>query len=89
MRSDFAKTLFYRINVLTIYLPPLRQRAGDLPLLVEYFTGPEWHLDPDVIPTLNATVGQATSGNFKTPWIVQRFLQMMIVFASRICRRKS
>jgi transcriptional regulator of acetoin/glycerol metabolism len=44
--------LFYRVNVLTIHLPPLRQRTGDLKLLIEHFTGPEWHLDPDVVPTL-------------------------------------
>lgn len=33
MREDF----FYRIHILPIYLPPLRKRKEDLPLLVDYF----------------------------------------------------
>ncbi len=58
----FREDLYYRINVLAITIPPLRQRAGDIRLLAEKFSGDEWIIGDDVMEKI---VGYSWPGNVR------------------------
>jgi DNA-binding NtrC family response regulator len=50
--SRFREDLYYRINVMSLQLPPLREREGDIPLLVSHLLGPGRDIEPAALEAM-------------------------------------
>lgn len=82
--GSFREDLYYRINVVKLRLPPLRERKGDIPLLIEFFITKFNHLNakdiqgltPEVLPLL---MSHDFPGNI-------RELENMIEYATVVCK---
>lgn len=58
----FREDLYYRIDVMTLCLPPLRERTGDIPVLAHHLAGPEWTIDEEA---MRAIEGYSWPGNVR------------------------
>lgn len=79
--NKFREDLFYRLNVFPIEIPPLRERAEDIPLLVTYFVAKfsqRMHKQINAIPdfTMNALVQHAWRGNVRE---LANFLERAVI----------
>ncbi|MGH7314544.1 MAG: sigma-54-dependent transcriptional regulator [Candidatus Rokuibacteriota bacterium] len=77
----FREDLFYRLNVINILVPPLRERREEIPGLVQYFAHRYSRLfnfpEPEVPPeSMDAFVGYGWPGNIRE---LENFLKRMIV----------
>ncbi|HDL08320.1 MAG TPA: PAS domain-containing protein [Desulfobacteraceae bacterium] len=83
MQGSFREDLYYRLNVIPIYIPPLRERKSDIPLLVDHFLKDFKKTDDRKLPRISKQAMSLLMG-YKWPGNV-RELQNAIRFSIVKC----
>ena len=83
-QKTFRKDLFYRLNVIPIHLPPLRERRNDIPLLVDHFLKEAGEMHKNMPPeiskeAISVLMGYHWPGNVRE---LQNAIQFAIVHCS-------
>jgi formate hydrogenlyase transcriptional activator len=81
---EFRSDLFYRLSVFPVRLPPLRERTGDIPLLVRHFVqrfARQMNKKIDVIPAeaINTLVAWQWPGNVRE---LENFIERSVLLSS-------
>jgi len=80
----FREDLFYRLNVFPIYIPPLRERRSDIPLLLHYFVSRYASEAKKSIATIPADAMEALQ-NWSWPGNIrelQNFIQRCVILTN-------
>jgi DNA-binding NtrC family response regulator len=75
-RGTFREDLYYRLNVINLHLPPLRQRAADIPLLATHFIQQQNEKFNSQVKGLTAEALQAV-GEFPWPGNIRQLKNVM------------
>ncbi|KHE93432.1 MAG: sigma-54 dependent transcriptional regulator [Candidatus Scalindua rubra] len=90
-QNTFREDLFYRLNVVPFHIPPLRERKGDIPILIKHFIkkySREYNKAITVIPVevMSVLVSYSWPGNIRE--LENKIQQLVVMSTSSVVNAK-